>query len=125
MYPEIQISHHHVNDWTIVEIHGEADVYTVPRIREHLFDRIREGRHRIILDMLGVSFIDSTGLGLLVGIRKRMHPDEGELKLVSTNPSIRRIFKITGLHAVFRIYDSVEAAMTTSHDHDPFGNAPP
>lgn len=74
MHPEIQISHRLVNGWTVVEIQGEADVYTVPQIREHVIARIREGHRRIILDLLGVSFIDSTGLGLLVGIRKRISP---------------------------------------------------
>jgi anti-anti-sigma factor len=91
----------------------------------HLFDRIREGRHRIILDMLGVSFIDSTGLGLLVGIRKRMHPDEGELRLVITNQSIRRIFKITGLNAVFRIGRSSDDDAMNMNYHRQLIRSPP
>jgi anti-anti-sigma factor len=110
MRHEFEISHREENDWTIVEIRGEADMYTAPQIREHVFDRIRSGHHRLILDLLGVRFMDSTGLGALVGIRNLIAPRGGELRLAISHPGIRRIFAITGLHQVFPIYDSVDLA---------------
>ncbi|GGJ61515.1 STAS domain-containing protein [Streptomyces brasiliensis] len=97
------------NDWTIVKINGEADVYAVPQIRGHAVGRIREGRRRFIIDLRGASFMDSTGLGVLVGIRKRLHTRVGELRLVIANPNIRRIFTVTGPHVIFPIYDSLVA----------------
>ncbi|GED83210.1 STAS domain-containing protein [Streptomyces sp. 6-11-2] len=111
MTPEFHIRHRDENDWTIVEIHGEVDVYTVPRTREHLGKWIQAGRHRLIVDLTGTTFMDSTGLGLLVGIHKRIRARAGALKLVITNPNIRRIFNITSLNQVFPIYDSTEAAL--------------
>ncbi|MEU6012168.1 STAS domain-containing protein [Streptomyces sp. NPDC047453] len=111
MHPELHICHHDENDWTVVEIRGEVDVYTVPRIREHLGKRIQAGRHRLIVDLTGTTFMDSTGLGLLVGIHKRIRTRAGALRPVIVNPNIRQIFTVTSLDQVFPIYDSTQAAM--------------
>lgn len=113
MHPEFHISHRHERHWTVVEIGGEVDVATVPRIREYVAHRITaEGRHRLIIDLTGVRFMDSTGLGALVAIRKWIQARAGDLRLVLTNPEVLRIFRITSLRSVFPIHDSVEAALT-------------
>ncbi|MGW9031965.1 STAS domain-containing protein [Streptomyces sp. NPDC055722] len=113
MQHEFQISHRSDSGWTVVEVHGEADVSTVPQIRDHVIERIQEGDRRFIIDLLGVTFIDSTGLGVLVGILKRIRACHGELRLVIANPDVRRIFTITGLHNVFPIHNSVDLAKAT------------
>jgi anti-sigma B factor antagonist len=56
---------------TIVELGGELDVSTVPRLRERLADLIADGHHHLVVDLQGVDFLDSTGLGVLVGGLKR------------------------------------------------------
>ena len=111
MHPEFHISHRGERCWTVVEIHGEVDVSSVPQVREHVLTCIEAGGHRLIVDLRGVPFIDSTGLGVLVSIAKRIRAHVGDLKLVITNPDILQIFRITSLHRALRIYDSVEAAM--------------
>lgn len=111
MHPELHISHRDETGWTVVEIHGEVDVFSVPQVREHVFTCIEVGRHRLIVDLRGVPYIDSTGLGVCVSIAKRIRTHVGDLRLVITNPNILRIFRITGLHRALQIYDSVEAAM--------------
>ncbi|MFH8738400.1 STAS domain-containing protein [Streptomyces sp. NPDC017964] len=111
MHPEFHISHRDETSWTVVEVHGEVDVSSVPQIREHVLTCIEAGRHRLIVDLMGVSFIDSTGLGFLVSIAKRIRAHVGDLRLVITNPDVLQIFHITGLHRALQIYDSVEAAM--------------
>ncbi|MBA4860902.1 STAS domain-containing protein [Streptomyces sp. PSKA54] len=113
MQPNFQISHRDENDWTVVEIHGEVDVYTVPQIRDHVVGRIDEGRRRIILDLRRVTFIDSTGLGVFVGILKRIRERDGELRLVIASQTVRKIFDLTSLYGVFPIYDSLDAALTS------------
>jgi anti-anti-sigma factor len=112
MQPEFQISHRTEGGWTVVQVHGEADVSTVPQVREHTVELIEGGHRHLILDLRGVTFMDSTGLGVLVGILKRIRACHGDLKLVIANPDIVRIFTITGLHKVFPIYDSVDIAVT-------------
>ncbi|MFF0794898.1 STAS domain-containing protein [Streptomyces spiralis] len=112
MYPEFDISQHGEDDWTVVEIRGEADVFTVPRIRQHVLEHIEQGRLRFIVDLRRVTFMDSTGLGVLIGILKRIRTRDGELRLVINTREIHKIFQLTGLHRVFPIYPSLDDAVT-------------
>ena len=95
---------------TVLAVKGEVDVYTAPRLREKLVELASQGRHRIVVDLEGVDFLDSTGLGVLVGGLKRLRSHEGDLELVCTQNRILKVFEITGLTKVFSIYDSVDAA---------------
>jgi len=96
---------------TIVEVGGEIDVYTAPALREHLIDLVSQGNQHIVVDMERVEFLDSTGLGVLVGGLKRVRAQEGSLRLVSTQERILKIFRITGLEKVFPIHTSVDEAV--------------
>jgi anti-sigma B factor antagonist len=96
--------------YTIVEIVGELDVNTVPRLRERLAALIADGHHHLVVDLQGLDFLDSTGLGVLVGGLKRVYPHDGSFQLVCTQERILKIFRITGLINVFSIHSSVEAA---------------
>ena len=99
---------------TIVEVVGEIDVYTAPELREQLAELVDSGRHDIIVDMQGVEFLDSTGLGVLVGGLKRIRQHDGSMNLVCTQERILKIFRITGLTKVFPIHESVAAAVAAS-----------
>lgn len=112
MQPEFHISHREEDERTVVEIHGEIDSCTVPRIRDHVVHRLETGRRRLAVDLAGVTSMGSTGLGSLVGIRKRIRPRTGDLRLVITHPEVLRIFRATGLDRVSPIHGSVEPAMT-------------
>jgi anti-sigma B factor antagonist len=95
----------------VVEVAGEIDVYTAPKLREQLADLVDSGRYDIIVDMGGVEFLDSTGLGVLVGGLKRVRLHEGTLRLVCEQERILKIFRITGLTKVFPIYASADEAV--------------
>jgi anti-sigma B factor antagonist len=97
--------------WTILTITGEIDVYSAPRLREKLVDLVSQGHRQIIVDLEGVDFLDSTGLGVLVGGLKRLRSHEGDLMLVCSQSRILKVFEITGLTTVFRISESVDDAM--------------
>ena len=97
-------------DYAVVDVKGEIDVYTAPKLREKLIELVSEGSHNVVVNLEGVDFLDSTGLGVLVGALKRVKAHEGTLALVCTQDKILKIFKITGLTKVFPIHDSVEAA---------------
>ena len=98
---------------TVVEVTGEIDVYTAPKLREQLAELVDSGRHDIVVDMQGVEFLDSTGLGVLVGGLKRVKQHDGSMNLVCTQERILKIFRITGLTKVFPIHDSVAAALAS------------
>jgi anti-sigma B factor antagonist len=110
MPPEISVSE--VDRWTVVAVGGELDVYSAPRLREALIDLIGAGHRRLILDMDGVTFIDSTGLGVLIGGLKRLRGAGGELRVVATVEPVVRIMRITGLNRVFGGFASVDAAVS-------------
>jgi anti-sigma B factor antagonist len=98
-------------DRTVVEVGGEIDVYTAPKLREQLVDLVNAGRYHLVVDMEKVEFLDSTGLGVLVGGLKRVRAHDGSLRLVCTQERILKIFRITGLTKVFPIHDSVSEAV--------------
>jgi anti-sigma B factor antagonist len=105
---------------TVVAVAGEIDVYTAPRLREELVALIDGGRHRVVVDMQGVEFLDSTGLGVLVGALKRVRAyDDGALGLVCHDDRILKIFRITGLTKVFTIDSSVPAAIAALDEPRP------
>jgi len=99
---------------TVVEVSGEIDVYTAPKLREALLNLVESGNYRLIVDMEGVEFLDSTGLGVLVGGLKRVRAHDGAIDIVCTQGRILRIFKITGLSNVFSIYDTVDDALAAA-----------
>ncbi len=94
----------------VVDVKGEIDVYTAPKLREKLIELVSEGSYDVVVNLEGVDFLDSTGLGVLVGALKRVKAHDGSLSLVCTQDKILKIFKITGLTKVFPIHDSVDAA---------------
>jgi anti-sigma B factor antagonist len=99
--------------YSVLAVSGEVDVATVPRLREQLHGLVAEGNTRIVVDLDGVDFLDSTGLGVLVGALKRVRSNDGELTLVCTQPRIRKVFEVTGLTKVFTLYDSVDEAVAS------------
>lgn len=96
--------------WTVIDVKGEVDVYTAPKLREKIVDLVNQGSHQIVVNLEGVEFLDSTGLGVLVGGLKRVKSHDGTLSLVCTKPKILKVFSITGLSKVFPIYDTVQEA---------------
>ncbi len=97
--------------YTVIAVGGEIDVYSAPRLRERLVGLVEEGFYQLIVDMQAVEFLDSTGLGVLVGGLKRVRAHDGWIDLVCTQSRMLRIFRITGLNRVFSIYDSVPEAI--------------
>ncbi|HEY5334534.1 MAG TPA: STAS domain-containing protein [Mycobacteriales bacterium] len=99
---------------TVIEVGGEIDVYTAPKLREKIIDVVAGGSYHLVVDMEKVEFLDSTGLGVLVGALKRVRAHDGSLALVCTQDRILKIFKITGLTKVFPIHNSVADALADS-----------
>jgi anti-sigma B factor antagonist len=96
---------------TVVVVNGEIDVYTAPSLRERLNELVAAGHHDLIVDMQGVDFLDSTGLGVLVGGLKRARALDGALQLVCGQEKILKVFRITGLTRVFPIHPTLEQAL--------------
>jgi anti-sigma B factor antagonist len=111
---DLSLSTRTLGNRTVVEVGGEIDVYTAPKLREQLVELVNEGHYHLIVDMEGVDFLDSTGLGVLVGGLKRVRAHEGSLRLVCNQERILKIFRITGLTKVFPIHPDVEDAASAT-----------
>ncbi|KQY62702.1 MULTISPECIES: STAS domain-containing protein [unclassified Nocardioides] len=99
-----------VDGATIVAVEGEIDVYTAPKLRDKITELVADGSYHLIIDMEGVEFLDSTGLGVLVGGLKKVRAHDGSLQLVCNQDRLLKIFRITGLAKVFAIHASADAA---------------
>lgn len=95
----------------IITVEGELDLYTAPRLKESLMAALEDDVLKIVVNMTGVHFIDSSALGVLIGGVKRLKPKGGRLVLVSVDENVNWIFQITGLNAVFDIFHSQEDAL--------------
>ena len=100
-----------VDGRTIVAVGGEIDVYTAPKLRDKITELVAAGTYHLIIDMEAVEFLDSTGLGVLVGGLKKVRANDGSLHLICNQDRLLKIFRITGLAKVFVIHESTEAAL--------------
>ncbi|HLL64704.1 MAG TPA: STAS domain-containing protein [Micromonosporaceae bacterium] len=107
---ELSMSTRVLGDHTVLEVGGEVDVYTAPRLRERLVELVEQGARHVVVDLSRVEFLDSTGLGVLVGALKRLRAAGGTLGLVCAHERLLKIFRITALDRVFALYDTVDAA---------------
>jgi len=98
-------------DCAVLQVTGEVDVYTAPMLREQIQELAAKGAVHLIADLGRVDFLDSTGLGALVGGVKRLREAGGSLCLVITTPRILRVFQITGLTKALAIKGSVADAI--------------
>lgn len=97
--------------YPVLRLSGELDLRNVPEVRRVIRELIDEGSVNIIINLSGLEFIDSSGLGVLVGGLARVREKQGTIKLACNNRRILRVFEMTRLTQLFDIYDDEEAAL--------------
>lgn len=115
----MQLSTQTVSGHLLVSVSGELDVSTTPDLRERLFELLDGGTRTLVIDLTRVDFLDSTTLGMLVGIFKRVTAADGALALVCPHERLLKIFRMTGLDRVFTLRSSVAEAMATLGEATP------
>ena len=100
------------NGWAVLSVQGEVDVYTSPRLKQEMVDLLNRGLVNLVVDLNAVKYLDSTGLGVLIGGLKRARERDGDLRLICDNMRILRIFEITGLTKIFDIDRSEADALS-------------
>ncbi len=97
----------------IVNLQGEIDLYNARNFKDKIneeMDDVAEGTN-LLLNMLEVKYIDSTGLGILIGIKRRIAERGGDVVLIINSERILKMFSITGLSNIFRIRETVDSAI--------------
>ena len=99
---------------TIVSISGHLIVANRQELKNLVLDRLREGDREFLIDFAETGYVDSSGLGVLVSLSKKVREQGGELRLAALSDDLRTLFQLTKLDTLFRIVDSREEGLRES-----------
>ncbi|GAA0928119.1 anti-sigma F factor antagonist [Kribbella koreensis] len=99
------------NDLVVVELAGDLDMETTPALTAEL--KAVLGARPVVVELSGVEFMDSSGIGVLLGAHREAAAEGGALLLVAASPRLQKIFKITHLHKVFALHETMESAVAS------------
>ncbi len=111
-HDELSIDIKNDGDLTIFRLRGSLDLATSPSVRAALTQAATEGKHELIVDLTKLEFLDSTGLGALIGAHRRALENGGKIRLAVGEGQIARLLNITGLIRVFPVYTTLEDALS-------------
>ena len=98
-----------VEDKLIVSLMGELDHHSAEEVRVKIDDRIdRDNIKKVILDFGGVTFMDSSGIGVVIGRHKKMKNRDGRLCIVEINKAVNKVFEISGMYKLISVYRNVD-----------------
>jgi anti-anti-sigma factor len=105
------------DDLVVITLRGELDIYTVPVFRREV-GALPKGPS-LVIDMDGVTLLDSSGLGAIVALHSRLRESGGVVAIASTSRPVLRVFEVTGLRGTFPIGDDVDGAISAIKNFSP------
>lgn len=100
-----------LEDVTVVDVDGELTVGNRGELKRAVLERLQDGDRAFLFDFDGTNYIDSSGLGVLVSLSKKIREKNGRLRLAGLNEDLRTLFELTKLDTLFQISDSRSAAL--------------
>lgn len=94
-----------------IKVAGEIDAYTAPKLKERIYSFSEKDGVRMTIDLSDVNYMDSTGLGVFVGLFKNVRSHDGEFKLIGLSERLIRLFEITGLADIIDINSKIEGGI--------------
>jgi anti-sigma B factor antagonist len=123
---DFAIDHHLEGEIAIVEVSGWVEISTAPRLRDAAIKLIDEGHLHLVLDLSATAFIDSTGLGVIVGLLHRLRSRDGSLAIAGAKDRVHQAFQVSKLTQVLTLTDTVEDGIAainvgtaSTSDHGP------
>jgi anti-anti-sigma factor len=116
-----EVNHTERDGWTVVMPVGDLDLSSAPDLRRHLVTAVAATGGQVVVDLTGVHFVDSQGLGTLVGGLKRARSRGGDLRLAHPLDSVAALLELTGLDRAFVVAPDVPAAIAVARDTQPGG----
>ena len=109
---ELKVTSRSQGESVVLSVQGEIDLYTVPRLRQELARVLTDGGPvRLVVDLSGVDFCDSTGVNALLAAHRQAQDTGGDLELAAPRPAVRKILQVTGLETVFTVTESPSEAV--------------
>jgi anti-sigma B factor antagonist len=113
---DLNIDKHQNDKEILIHVAGEIDAYTAPKLREELLSLAEEGNKTMVVNLKDVTYLDSTGLGVFVGLFKELSKNNGELKLIQLSNRLYRLFEITGLSNIMNLSAKSEVEDDEAND---------
>ncbi|MER8231195.1 STAS domain-containing protein [Streptomyces sp. NPDC101490] len=110
----IEVDEDEYGAWTVFRVRGELDLITSPRIRRRVHDAVAGGRHDLVVDLSGVRFCDSSGVGVLIAARRLLRSCGGRLRLIlpeDREGHVGKVLATLGVRRLFEVYGSVAEAV--------------
>jgi len=101
-------------NWSVVKVIGDMTISVLPELRKEFFRLFENSEYRLIINFEYVNYIDSSGIGLLIELLKKTSENGGELALTNLNPHCMKVFVITRLDKILKIYPDVQNIIKTS-----------
>jgi stage II sporulation protein AA (anti-sigma F factor antagonist) len=102
------------NDKLIVYMMGELDHHSAEEVRNKIDDRIdREKLNKLIIDFSGVTFMDSSGIGVIIGRYKKVALKKGNICVAEVNEAVRKVFELSGMFKIVKVFDKIEDAIAS------------
>ena len=99
----------------IASVKGDIDQHTAPGIREQIDLRIsHENVRKLIFDFSGLDFMDSSGIGLIIGRYKLMTSLNGKVSIIASKPTIRKLLELSGIKKIINIHDNLSDALKSA-----------
>lgn len=99
------------DDITVVDVEGQLIVGNRQELKQKVLDELERGERKFLIDFSGTGYIDSSGLGVLVSLSKKIREQGGELRLANLNEDLKTLFELTKLDTLFQISDTRERAL--------------
>ena len=99
------------NDVTVIDVEGQLIVGNRQELKQKVMEELETGARKFLIDFSSTGYIDSSGLGVLVSLSKKIREQGGELRLANLNEDLRTLFELTKLDTLFKIADSRQEAM--------------
>lgn len=99
-------------DKLIIKLTGELDHHSAEEVRNKIDDRLeRTGYNKVILDFSNVNFMDSSGIGVVIGRYKKISMRKGQICIANVQESVKRVFELSGMFKIIKLYKSVQEAI--------------
>lgn len=116
--PAFGISQSEVDTRTgVISVEGDLDLSTAPRLKWMLIDSLETGHSRLVVDLSLASFMDSTALGVLVGVKRKLD-DDVQLAIVCARANVLKIFELAGMDSAFAIFSTLDEALAYAQGRD-------